>query len=102
MAERDRERPDPGPEPDRRSFLKGAVAGSAAAAAGGAAPAAFAQTAPGATPAESPAGYQFFRPAEASFIEALVDHMVPADRLGPQGSELGVNIYIEVRRPNAG
>ena len=31
MAERDRERPDPGPEPDRRSFLKGAALGGAGA-----------------------------------------------------------------------
>src|SRR4029079_13060246 len=32
---------------------------------------------------------------EAAFIEALVDHMVPADELTPKGTDLGINIYID-------
>src|SRR5207237_291290 len=32
---------------------------------------------------------------EAAFVEALVDHMVPADELTPKGTELGINIYID-------
>jgi gluconate 2-dehydrogenase gamma chain len=32
---------------------------------------------------------------EAAFVEALVDHMVPADELSPKGTELGINIYID-------
>ena len=82
----------------RRDFLKGAVAGSAAAAAatvhlpqdalaqqGAAAPA----TAP-ATP-----GYAFLNLDEAAFVEALVDHMVPADELSPKGTDIGINIFID-------
>src|SRR3954465_13748997 len=80
---------------DRRSFLKGSVAGSVAAAL----PAAQAQTAPPPKPDESPAappaGYAFLNPAEALFIEALVDHMVPADELSPMGTDLGINIFID-------
>jgi len=33
--------------------------------------------------------------AEAAFVEALVDHMVPADELTPKGTDIGVNIYID-------
>jgi gluconate 2-dehydrogenase gamma chain len=80
---------------DRRSFLKGSVAGSVAAAL----PAAQAQTAPPPKPDEAagapPAGYAFLNPAEALFIEALVDHMVPADELSPKGTDLGINIFID-------
>jgi gluconate 2-dehydrogenase gamma chain len=32
---------------------------------------------------------------EAAFIEALVDHMVPADDLSPKGTDIGINIYID-------
>ena len=86
---------------DRRDFLKGAVIGGAAAAGGTAAmapiPTAQAQqpeTAP--TPAApEAAGYEFLNLDEAAFIEALVDHMVPADEVSPKGTDLGVNIYID-------
>jgi gluconate 2-dehydrogenase gamma chain len=85
---------------DRRDFLKGAVVGSAAAAGGTAviatpqiaqaeAPAAAAPAAPEA------AGYAFLNLDEAAFVEALVDHMVPADEVSPKGTDLGVNIYID-------
>ncbi len=45
------------------------------------------------TPA--PVGWQFFRPAEADFAEALADHMVPADALSPSGSAIGIPVYID-------
>lgn len=88
-------------ELDRRDFLKGAVVGSAAAAGGSAAIAtaevAHAEPPAPAAPAVAPqaAGYTFLNLDEAAFIEALVDHMVPADEISPSGTDLGVNIYID-------
>jgi gluconate 2-dehydrogenase gamma chain len=86
---------------DRRDFLKGAVVGGAAAASATAAiaPAETAQAQPS-PPAAGPttpeaAGYEFLNLVEAAFIEALVDHMVPADALTPKGTDLGINIYID-------
>jgi gluconate 2-dehydrogenase gamma chain len=85
-------------ELDRRDFLKGAVVGGAAAAGGTAAIAtpeiALAQQPPAPTAAE-PAGYAFLNLDEAAFVEALVDHMIPADEVSPKGTDLGVNIYID-------
>src|SRR5215831_8379849 len=79
----------------RRDFLKTAVAGGAAAAATATAipaPSAQAQQ-PAAPPAAE--GYEFLNLDEAAFVEALVDHMVPADELTPKGTEIGINIYID-------
>ena len=79
----------------RRDFLKTAVAGGAAAAATATAipaPSAQAQQ-PAAPPAAE--GYEFLNLDEAVFVEALVDHMVPADELTPKGTEIGINIYID-------
>jgi gluconate 2-dehydrogenase gamma chain len=87
-------------ELDRRDFLKSAVVGGAAAA-GGTAVLAAPETAQAQQPASaSPsapqaAGYEFLNLDEAAFIEALVDHMVPADEISPKGTDLGVNIYID-------
>jgi gluconate 2-dehydrogenase gamma chain len=88
------------PELDRRDFIKGAVVGGAAAAGGTAAiaPIDIAQAEPApATPSVAPqaAGYEFLNLDEAAFIEALVDHMIPADEISPKGTDLGVNIYID-------
>jgi gluconate 2-dehydrogenase gamma chain len=81
----------------RRDFLKGAVVGGAAAAT--AAPTILpdsAQAQPAAPPAQATAaGYSFLNIDEAAFVEALVDHMVPADELSPKGSDIGINIYID-------
>ena len=79
---------------DRRDFLKGAVVGGAAAASGTAATPAQAQQAAAPT-ASSPSGYEFLNLDEAAFIEALVDHMVPADELTPKGTDLGIAVYID-------
>jgi len=40
-------------------------------------------------------GYVFFTPVEQDFIEALVDHMIPADQFSAKGSDLGVNIFMD-------
>ena len=41
------------------------------------------------------AGYAFLNLDEAAFVEALVDHMVPADNLTPKGTDIGINIFID-------
>ena len=95
---------------DRRTFLKGAVAGSAAAViatlpqpapAQQDAPGPAQQNAPAPAPRAAPAqpatsaAYAFLNLQEQAFVEALVDHMVPADLLSPKGTDLGINIYID-------
>jgi gluconate 2-dehydrogenase gamma chain len=86
---------------DRRDFLKGAVVGGAAAAGGTSAivtpeVAQAQQPAAAASPAApEPAGYAFLNLDEAAFVEALVDHMIPADEISPKGTDLGVNTYID-------
>jgi gluconate 2-dehydrogenase gamma chain len=84
----------------RRDFLKGAVAGAAAATSlpqnAEAQQAAATQPATAATAAAADsAGYSFLNLDEAAFVEALVDHMVPADHLSPRGTDIGINIYID-------
>jgi gluconate 2-dehydrogenase gamma chain len=79
----------------RRQFLKSAVAGGAAAVTGTAG-VALPEDAQAQSAAASPAaGYSFLNLDEAAFIEALVNHMVPADDLTPKGTDLGINIYID-------
>ena len=75
----------------RRDFLKSAVIGGAAAATASL-PAQVAAQSNAAAPA---AGYMFLTPEEAAFVETLVDHMIPADRHTPKGTDLGVNTYID-------
>jgi gluconate 2-dehydrogenase gamma chain len=82
----------------RRAFLKGAVVGGAAAATGtGIAPHDAQAQQPAAAPAaaSASAGYAFLNLEEAAFVEALVDHMVPADDLTPKGTDIGINIFID-------
>jgi gluconate 2-dehydrogenase gamma chain len=82
----------------RRDFLKGAVVGGAAAATVSLPDSAQAQqpaaAAPAAAPPASP-GYSFLNLEEAAFVEALVDHMVPADELSPKGTDIGINVFID-------
>src|SRR3977135_4257748 len=83
---------------DRRAFLKGAVAGGAAAATVSMPrpPAAQGAPAPGSQGSPAPANtYAYLNPDEAAFVEALVDHMVPADEYTPKGTDLGLNTYID-------
>jgi len=89
---------------DRRTFLKGAVTGTAAAVIGALpqpvpaqqdAPAPVQQNAPAPAQSLTSAAYAYLNLAEQVFVEALVDHMVPADLLSPKGTDLGINIYID-------
>ncbi len=81
---------------DRRAFLKSAVAGSAAAAVPlPAASQAQPKPAAAAGAAPQPATYAYLNADEAAFIEAVVDHMIPADEHSPKGTDLGLNIYID-------
>jgi gluconate 2-dehydrogenase gamma chain len=91
---------------DRRTFLKGAVAGGAAAVISALPqPSSAQQTVPTPTPpgptfhgqvaAPSSAAYTFLNLEEQAFVETLVDHMVPADLFSPKGTDLGINIYID-------
>ena len=81
----------------RRDFLKGAVAGGVAATSSSNLAQAQAQPAATAASAAAPAtpGYAFLNLDEAAFVEALVDHMVPADDLSPSGTDIGINVYID-------
>jgi gluconate 2-dehydrogenase gamma chain len=76
----------------RREFLKTAVVGGAAAAS----PNILTEPAQAQT-ATAPAapGYAFLNLDEAAFVEALVDHMVPADELTPKGTDIGINVFID-------
>ena len=81
---------------NRREFLKGTLAGGAVAttAAVGLAPQpAQAQQKPAAASANP--GYSFLNLEEAAFVEAVVDHMVPADEHSPKGTDMGLNIFID-------
>jgi gluconate 2-dehydrogenase gamma chain len=77
----------------RRDFLKGAIVGGAAAATVGNLPQDALAQQPAAT--SSSPGYTFLNSDEAAFVEALVDHMVPADELTPKGTDVGLNIFID-------
>ena len=79
---------------DRRAFLKSAVEGGADAAAVNVPQAVQAQPATAAAATVAP-GYAFLNPEEGAFVEALVDHMVPADELTPKGTDIGLNIFID-------
>jgi gluconate 2-dehydrogenase gamma chain len=82
---------------DRRTFLKSAVAGSAAAVSVTLPQSAEAQqkpAAPTASPPPSP-GYAYLNLEEQAFIEAVVDHMIPADEFSPKGTDIGINVYID-------
>ncbi len=87
---------------NRRVFLKSAAAGSALAAAATLShPTEAQQSAPAQASAGTPAlastgaTYTYLNTEEAAFVEALVDHMVPADEFTPKGTDLGLNIYID-------
>jgi gluconate 2-dehydrogenase gamma chain len=91
------------PPAPRREFLKRVVGmttvipvAPAAAAFAATAPASTAQAAdaPEAPPAP-PAGYECFGPAEAAFVEAMVNVMCPADGLTPSGVDCGLALFID-------
>src|SRR5262249_47062616 len=79
----------------RRDFLKTTIAGGAAAAATTTAIPASSTQAQQPAAQRAAEGYEFLNLDEAAFVEALVNHMVPADELTPKGTEIGINIYID-------
>lgn len=86
----------------RRDFLRKAVAGGVAATTTAMAPPpALAQQPAVATPPPQPAAappaaaYEFLNLEEQVFVEALVNHMIPADGLTPKGTDMGINVYID-------
>jgi len=81
--------------PPRRDFLLKSLAGAA-----GAAVLPLNTASAAAAPAPAPAGdaapgYQWLKPDEQAFVEALVEHMCPADKLSAGGVDLGLNIYFD-------
>lgn len=84
---------------NRRSFLKGAgVALGVAGTAGVPVATVLAQSTIEALPAETTPvipGYQSLSLEESAITEALVEHMWPADDLGPSGVEIGIATFID-------
>jgi gluconate 2-dehydrogenase gamma chain len=84
----------------RRDFLLKSLAGAASAAvlpvtAKADTTAAAAAAASASAASDTPAGYEWLRPAEQAFVEALVNHMCPADRHSPNGVDMGLNIFFD-------
>jgi gluconate 2-dehydrogenase gamma chain len=85
----------------RRDFLLRSFVGAAAATAAARPLGAHAEPAPTAAPAQAaaaaaaPAGYEWLRPAEQGFVEALVNHMCPADKHSPGGVDMGLNTFFD-------
>jgi gluconate 2-dehydrogenase gamma chain len=84
----------------RREFLSGvSVVGAASATVHALAPVTVeAQIAPQADAGQSAAqaaGYEYLKPVEQAFVEALVDHMIPKDELTGSGTEIGIATYID-------
>jgi gluconate 2-dehydrogenase gamma chain len=79
----------------RRELLK--TAAGAAAVSGVAEQSASGSAADGAkkTARPEPPKYIFLNPAEAAFIEAAVERLIPADELGPGALQAGVALYID-------
>lgn len=90
-------------ESPRRRFLRHTAAGAASAAALAVPHAAQAQTGAGSTQAApakpgaapAPIGYRWLKPSEQGFVEALVNHMCPADNLTPNGVDMGLAVFFD-------
>jgi gluconate 2-dehydrogenase gamma chain len=92
---------DPNQPKPRRDFLIKSIVGAATAASAVSQPLQ-AQTMPAPAaaraatpPAASSPGYEWLRPAEQAFVEALANHLCPADGLSPGGVDLGLPIYFD-------
>lgn len=80
----------------RRAFLFAAgAAGAAAGQVDAQTPAPVQPATPPKAAPPPPVGYVFLKPAEAAFVEAVCDHMIPADELTPSGTDLGVAVFID-------
>ncbi len=84
---------------DRRGFLKGALVGTSVAVTSSITSSALAaDAAPNTSNQNSSSetsGYVFFNLAEQEFIERVVNHMIPADQLSPQGTDIGIHHFID-------
>jgi gluconate 2-dehydrogenase gamma chain len=85
----------------RRDFLIKSLVSAAGAATAVAVPlGAAAQAKPAAqgnpaSSAEEAVGYEWLRPGEQTFVEALVNHLCPADKSSPNGVDMGLNIFFD-------
>ena len=81
---------------DRRDFLKGALVGTSVAISSSMSSPALAkdEVTNQINSADSP-GYLFFNLSEQEFIERVVNHMIPKDDLSPQGTDIGIQYYID-------
>jgi gluconate 2-dehydrogenase gamma chain len=84
---------------NRRDFLGGAVLASSSVVLAGAAEVDPNNVwKPGEADAPQPAlgsDYRFFNEAEAAFMAALVNHLIPPDELGPGAHEAGVTFFLD-------
>ena len=85
----------------RRDFLIKSMLGAASAAGaavlplpGNAQPATVGSTAPNQGNGQI-TGYEWLRPAEQTFVEALTNHMCPADSRSPNGVDMGLPIFFD-------
>jgi gluconate 2-dehydrogenase gamma chain len=93
MSPHEEERRMAGREIDRRQF--GKILG-AASVGGALAPTSASSQEPAAeTTSQHRDGFTFFTPAEAAFVEAAIDHLIPPDELGPGAREAGVAVFID-------
>jgi gluconate 2-dehydrogenase gamma chain len=79
----------------RRDFLKGAMVGTAALAAGNPAPAVAQTPAPVMAPSADAEPLLTLTATEHAFIAAAVDTIIPADEQSPSGSACGVATFID-------
>jgi gluconate 2-dehydrogenase gamma chain len=79
----------------RRDFLKGAMIGTAALAAGHPAPAAAQAPISAASAGADAEALLTLTATEHAFIAAAVDTLIPADELSPSGSDCGVATFID-------
>ena len=80
---------------NRRQFLKGAAIGSATIGVPFAAAAAVDDKKRFEENVVEPSAYLFLNLGEQAFIEAVVDHMVPADQWSPNGTQMGIANFID-------
>lgn len=89
---------DPNTPKPRRDFLIRSMVGAAGAAALPLQAAAQALPVPASGPAKAAsqaAAYEWLRPAEQTFVEALADHLCPADATSPGGVALGLPVFFD-------
>jgi gluconate 2-dehydrogenase gamma chain len=79
---------------DRRQFLKGALVGTSVAISSSMHPNANAAEDKSSSQQDNLA-YLFFNLSEQEFIERIVNHMIPKDDLSPQGTDIGIQYYID-------